>query len=67
MGLIHKNNTDNQPIEYVYRTLIILFDKTVQLTELHRRLFIGGGWRQPVGARLGATGPVWPRIYVAPP
>lgn len=22
MGLIHKNNTDNQPIEYVYRTLI---------------------------------------------
>jgi hypothetical protein len=23
MGLIHKNNTDNQPIEYVYRTLII--------------------------------------------
>lgn len=24
MGLIHKNNTDNQPIEYVYRTLIIL-------------------------------------------
>lgn len=25
LGLIHKNNTDNQPIEYVYRTLIILF------------------------------------------
>lgn len=24
MGLIHKNNTDNQPIEYVYRTLIKL-------------------------------------------
>lgn len=22
IGLIHKNNTDNQPIEYVYRTLI---------------------------------------------
>ena len=27
MGLIHKNNTDNQPIEYVYRTLMFLFNK----------------------------------------
>ena len=26
MGLIHKNNTDNQPIEYVYRTLIYLYE-----------------------------------------
>ena len=26
LGLIHKNNTDNQPIEYVYRTLIIAFE-----------------------------------------
>lgn len=26
MGLIHKNNTDNQPIEYVYRTLIITYN-----------------------------------------
>lgn len=24
MGLIHKNNIDNQPIEYVYRTPIII-------------------------------------------
>ena len=24
MGLIYKNNTDNQPIDYVYRTLKII-------------------------------------------
>lgn len=26
MGLIHKNNIDNQPIEYAYRTPIIIFN-----------------------------------------
>lgn len=29
IGLIHKNNTDNQPIEYVYRTLIVFLSKII--------------------------------------